>query len=125
MMNGYYFSKLFSCGCCSPFTTPSNAQRLGERPPLRGKQLACHLTSPSSCNMKLTRADSVTAIEHSRRYADMGFKSCLALVRNPNEFWTLPPVGAGLRGTRNAVSLEGRNANDEAQSEWDGSHLRW
>jgi hypothetical protein len=29
-------------------------------------------------------------------------KSCLARVRNQDEFWILSPVGAGLRGTRNA-----------------------
>jgi hypothetical protein len=30
-------------------------------------------------------------------------KSYLVLVRNPNELWILPPVGAGLRGPWNAV----------------------
>lgn len=124
MMKRHGFSKLFSCGCCSSFTTPSNTVGVRRASATLEKQLACHLTSPCSCNMKVTHTDPVTAIQHSRRNADMGSKSWLALVRNTNEFWILSPVGAGLRGTWSALELEGREANDEAQSEWDGSHLR-
>ena len=45
-------------------------------------------------------------LTRASKYGHGAQKSWLTFLRNPNEFWIVPTVGAGLRGTRNAVELE-------------------
>src|ERR1700739_1731335 len=115
MTNGYCFSKLFSCGRFSSLTTAPNTPIAGRASAIRGEA-----TRSPSYELVFVQheADSYRPSDRdstrASKYGHRGQKSCLAVVKNLNELWMLSPVCAALHGTRSAVELKEREANDEA-----------